>query len=211
MGFDGMTVTLQDSNPEYYTESITIPAPETRVQRFVRLFTRKSAPTEVKDVTRTREHFHTVEVDDTHDAETVRTLLDKLTDRYAFEIVSALVDVDGTTYEMVDGMNTSPTGDALGTFLVALVDDPYRASGVVNAAKEYGIENDMTSEWFDDHYHGEWDSAEEYTENLVEDCYTTDIPDFVEIDWTETADNLRYDYDFVTDPETYKTHVFSRN
>ncbi len=222
MGFDGMTVTLQSPRVTYVSEYAptfveeTVTAPETAVQRFVRLFTRKSAP--VQQITHEVpawnrvpvHHFHTVEVDDTHDSEDVRTLLDKLTDRYDHEIVSVIAEVDGVVYEMVDGYNTSPTGDHVGTFLVALMDEPYRAAGVVNAAKEYGIDSDMTDTWMDDHYHGEWSSEAEYAENLVSDCFTTDIPDFVEIDWDETANNLSDDYDFVTDRETGAVHVFSR-
>lgn len=222
MGFDGMTITLQSPRVDYVSEYApryveeTVTVPETRVQRFVRLFTGKDAPTtqETHEVPAWNRvpvhHFHTMDVDESHDPEDVRTLLDKLTDRYGFEIVSALTEVDSVTYEMVDGMNSTVSGDILGTFLVALVDDPYRAAGVVNAAKEYGMDSDMTAEWFDDHYHGEHSSAADYVESLVEDGYTTDIPDFVEIDWDATADNLSQDYDFVDDPETGAVHVFSR-
>lgn len=223
MGFDNMTVTLQSPRVDYVSEYApryveeTVTVPETRVQRFVRLFTRKDVPT----VQETHEipswdrvpvhHFHTVEFDDSHDAEDVRKILDRLTDRYDYEIVSAVVDVDYSTYETVNDFNSAPTGDQVGTLLVALTDaQEYRHTGLIAAVGEYGYDTDLTSEWMDDHYNGSWNSAAEYVENLVEDCYDIKIPDFVSIDWDDTADNLTTDYDFVDDAENGMVHVFNR-
>jgi len=53
--------------------------------------------------------------------------------------------------------------------------------------EEFGV-NDLDS--FQDSYRGEWSSAADYAENYVTDCYSVDIPDFVEIDWRETFNNL---------------------
>lgn len=223
MGFEGMTVTLQSPRVSFVSEYAptfveeTVLAPETSVQRFVRLFTRKDAP--VQQITHEIpawnrvpvHHFHTIEIDDSRDSEDVRTVLGKLTDRYDCEIVSVIAEVNSVVYEMVNNFNSSPSGDAVGTFLVALVDDEYRASGIVAAVNEYGFDTDLTAGWMDDHYHGEWNSAADYVENLVEDCFDVKVPDFVSIDWDDSADNLKYDYDFVEDTETYAIHVFNRN
>ena len=209
MGVDGMTVALQTS--ALRDVMITVPAPETKIQRFARLFTRKSAPTVQRSVIREVDVFRTLEFDDSHDAETVRPMLERMTDN-GWEIVSVVTDVDGLSYEMVDGFNSSPSGDNVGTLLVALT-DPHecRYTGLIAAVKEYGFDTDLTSEWMDDHYSGEWDSRAEWAENLVTDCYTLDIPSFVSVDWDDTADELGYDYDYVTDAENYNTHVFSRH
>lgn len=208
MGFDLMTVVLQSSALREVVETRTVK--ETKLQRFVRLFTRKDVPTTQVSVIREVDIFRTVEFDDSHDAETVRPLLDRMTDN-DWEIVSVVADVDGMSYELVNGYNSAPTGDQVGTLLVALTDPhEYRHTGLIAAVGEYGFDTDLTSEWMDDRYHGDWDSPAEYVENLVSDCYTCDIPDFVSIDWEDTADTLGQDYDYVTDAETYKTHVFSR-
>lgn len=208
MSFDGMTVALQSTGLR--DVEITVPVKETRVQRFVRLFTRKDAPTVQRDVIREVDLFRTLDFDDSHDAETVRTILGKMTDN-DWEIVSVVVETDNGTYEMVDGFNSSPTGDSVGTFLVALTDpNEYRHNGIVAAVKEYGFDTDLTSEWMDDHYNGEHNSAADYAEELVTDCYDMQIPDFVSVDWEDTADTLSQDYDYVQDENTYGIHVFNR-
>lgn len=208
MGFDFMSVTLESPSPRVITETVTYNVKESVTARVARFFTRKDAPTATYEVARHVPWFHTVEVDDTCESEDVRALLAKLTDRYGYEIVSVVADVDSTSYEMVNGYNSAPTGDEVGTFLVALMDEPYRAAGVVNAVREYGFGSDLTDTWMDDHYNGEWESPAAYAENLVEDCYTMKIPDFVSIDWDDTADTLGQDYDYVTDPETGMVHVY---
>lgn len=208
MSFDNMTVALQTTGLR--DVMVTVPVKETKVQRFVRLFTRKDAPTQ--DVSRIREVdlFRTLEFDDTHDAETVRPLLERMTDN-DWEIVSVVVDTDNGAYEMVDGFNSSPSGDEVGTLLVALTDgNEYRHTGLIAAVKEYGFGTDLTSEWMDDHYNGEHDSAADYAEELVSDCYDMQIPDFVSVDWEDTADTLSQDYDYVQDENTYGIHVFNR-
>ena len=46
---------------------------------------------------------------------------------------------------------------------------------------------------------------EDYARDFVEDCYGLgDMPDFVEIDWSQTADNIRIDYTEIQfEDETY--------
>ena len=43
---------------------------------------------------------------------------------------------------------------------------------------------------FEDAYCGEWSSKADYAENFVSDCYCLDLPNFVEVDWENTFDNL---------------------
>ena len=58
----------------------------------------------------------------------------------------------------------------------------------VNAfIEEFGIDNIGS---FVDAYRGEWESKAQYAENYVSDCYSVDLPGFLEIDWEATFDNL---------------------
>ena len=60
--------------------------------------------------------------------------------------------------------------------------------GAVNAfIEEFGIDNIGS---FVDAYRGEWESKAQYAENYVSDCYSVDLPSFLEIDWEATFDNL---------------------
>ena len=45
-------------------------------------------------------------------------------------------------------------------------------------------------------YNGEWDSDEDFVQNLLEDCGTIpkDIPHYVYIDWERTARDVMMDY-----------------
>ena len=53
--------------------------------------------------------------------------------------------------------------------------------------EEFGIQS---LGGFEDAYQGEWSSKGQYAENYVTDCYTTDLPGFVEVDWEATFDNM---------------------
>ena len=60
--------------------------------------------------------------------------------------------------------------------------------------ESFGIEN---ISHFDDSYQGEWDSEEDFVENLLHDCFDISIPDFVVINYKNTWEsNLRYDFVF---------------
>ena len=59
---------------------------------------------------------------------------------------------------------------------------------------------------FEDSFHGQWDSAEEFTESFVTDCFSLEIPEFVVIDWKNTWEcNLRHDFIY------NNGYVFDRN
>lgn len=47
---------------------------------------------------------------------------------------------------------------------------------------------------FDEHYNGCWDSVEDFVQNLVEDCYSLDLPTFLYVDWERTARDVMMDY-----------------
>ena len=59
--------------------------------------------------------------------------------------------------------------------------------------EEFGFEN---LSHFDDAYRGEWESGEHFAESFVSDCYSLNLPGFVEVDWQATWNNLEYDFLF---------------
>ena len=57
-----------------------------------------------------------------------------------------------------------------------------------------------------DAYQGEYKSGAEFAESLVADCYSMDMPSWVEVDWQATWDNsLSYDY------SESDGHIFNNN
>ena len=57
-----------------------------------------------------------------------------------------------------------------------------------------------------DAYQGRYKDGAEFAESLVSDCYTMDMPSWVEVDWQATWDNaLSYDY------SESDGHIFNNN
>ena len=65
--------------------------------------------------------------------------------------------------------------------------EEYNYEAVDAFIEEFGIQS---LGGFEDAYQGEWSSKGQYAENYVTDCYTTDLPGFVEVDWEATFDNM---------------------
>jgi hypothetical protein len=53
--------------------------------------------------------------------------------------------------------------------------------------EEFGIQS-LSS--FEDAYMGEYSSKGDYAEQYLSDCYSVELPGFVEIDWDATFDNM---------------------
>lgn len=69
------------------------------------------------------------------------------------------------------------------------VGEEYSYGAVDAFIEEFGLHT-FTSSGFEDAYRGQWESKEQYAENYVSDCYSLDLPGFLEIDWEATFDNL---------------------
>jgi hypothetical protein len=83
------------------------------------------------------------------------------------------------------------------------VGEKYSYNAVDAFIEEFGMSS-FSSLCFEDAYMGQWESKEEYAENFVRDCYSLDLPGFIEIDWKETFDNLEVVF-------SSNGYVFDRN
>lgn len=70
---------------------------------------------------------------------------------------------------------------------------------------EFGIQ---CLESFNDSYQGEWESKADYAREYVDSTYTFDLPDFLEIDWEKTFENLDVVY---SEASHCSGFVFSKN
>ena len=55
--------------------------------------------------------------------------------------------------------------------------------------EEFGIQS-LTYDAFVDAYRGQYDSKADYAYDFVTDCYSVELPGFVEVDWEATFDNM---------------------
>lgn len=69
------------------------------------------------------------------------------------------------------------------------VGEQYSYGAVDAFIEEFGLQS-FTATCFEDAYRGQWESKADYAENYVTDCYSIDLPGFLEIDWEATFDNL---------------------
>jgi len=109
------------------------------------------------------------------------------------ELVDELVD-DGNEIEILRDFITeyseSQFIDYIEEYLQAV--DQYNEDAVAAFLDIFSIE-DIGN--FTDAYQGEYESGAEFAESLVSDCYSMDMPSWVEVDWQATWDNaLSYDY-----------------
>lgn len=86
-------------------------------------------------------------------------------------------------------MNNTTTDTTLKDQLITDYSDE-----IVNAFLECFSEDDL--EYLEESYQGEWDSDEEFVEDLLEDTgdIPEDLPAYVHIDWQWTAREIMHDY-----------------
>ena len=109
------------------------------------------------------------------------------------ELIDELVD-DGNELEVLEDF-IKEHGE---TYFLTYIED------YLQAVDEYGEE--VVSAFLDifdidsigslsDAYQGEYTDGAEFAESLVSDCYSMEMPSWVEVDWKATWDNaLSYDY-----------------
>ena len=116
------------------------------------------------------------------------------------ELVDDGIDADDLQ-AFIDEHGKSNFVDYIEEYLQAI--DEYNEEVVESFLEIFNIE-DIGN--FTDAYQGEYESGAEFAESLVSDCYSMDMPSWVEVDWQKTWDNaLSYDY------SESDGHIFNNN
>ena len=120
------------------------------------------------------------------------------------ELFNELVD-DGHDADdlqaFIDEYGKSQFVDYIEEYLQAV--DEYNEEVVESFLEIFDIESIGS---LSDSYQGQYDSGADFAQSIVSDCYTMDMPSWVEVDWKATWDNLDYDY-----TEGNGGHIFSQN
>ena len=69
------------------------------------------------------------------------------------------------------------------------VGEEYSYGAVDAFIEEFGLHS-LTGTNFQDSYRGQYDSKADYVGDHVNDCYSVDLPSFLEIDWEALFNNL---------------------
>ena len=120
------------------------------------------------------------------------------------ELFNELVD-DGNDADdlqaFIDEYGKSQFVDYIEEYLQAV--DEYNEEVVESFLEIFDIDSIGS---LSDSYQGQFDSGADFAQSIVSDCYTMDMPSWVEVDWKATWDNLDYDY-----TEGSGGHIFSQN
>ena len=120
------------------------------------------------------------------------------------ELFNELVD-DGNDADdlqaFIDEYGKSKFVDYIEEYLQAV--DEYNEEVVESFIEIFDIESIGS---LSDSYQGQYESGADFAQSIVSDCYTMDMPSWVEVDWKATWDNLDYDY-----TEGSGGHIFSQN
>ena len=120
------------------------------------------------------------------------------------ELFNELVDDGHDADELqafIDEYGKSQFVDYIEEYLQAV--DEYNEEVVESFLEIFDIESIGS---LSDSYQGQYDSGADFAQSIVSDCYTMDMPSWVEVDWKATWDNLDYDY-----TEGNGGHIFSQN
>ena len=120
------------------------------------------------------------------------------------ELFNELVDDGHDADELqafIDEYGKSQFVDYIEEYLQAV--DEYNEEVVESFLEIFDIESIGS---LSDSYQGQYDSGADFAQSIVSDCYTMDMPSWVEVDWKATWDNLDYDY-----TEGSGGHIFSQN
>jgi len=67
--------------------------------------------------------------------------------------------------------------------------EEYSYEAVDAFIEEFGLHS-LVGDNFQDAYRGQYDSKADYAEQYVSECYSVEVPSFVEVDWEATFDNM---------------------
>ena len=120
------------------------------------------------------------------------------------ELIDELV-ADGNDYDVLENFikehGESNFNDYVEEYLQAV--DQYDEEVVAAFLDIFDIDSIGS---LSDAYQGDYESGAQFAESLVADCYSMDMPSWVEVDWQATWDNaLSYDY------SESDGHIFNNN
>jgi Antirestriction protein (ArdA) len=119
----------------------------------------------------------TMNYKEVYSQETVDKITELLEDSYALEDIVEFIDE--TSEECF--INYYEDYVTLG--------EEYSYGAVDAFIEEFGLRS-FSPTAFEDSYRGQYDSKADYAEQYVNDCYSVDLPGFVEVDWEATFDNM---------------------
>jgi hypothetical protein len=217
--FYDLTVVFQSPK----TEKMTFPVHLSRIKQVWYKAIRKAVPTYTQEIP----YFHTLILSldqDPHNAETAMWALANAEYTIVSVVATDLYGSDELTEEW-----RADVADVSALFHAIHKDTP-RYEAYIAYVKEYDFDPSMgENSWGDNHIEGAYDSLEdfamEYTFDTAESVkrykgaygsYTTEevsvmqaLPDYVSIDWEDTANNLADDFLFAG--HNGSTHVFRSN
>lgn len=109
--------------------------------------------------------------------ETVDKIEELLEDSYALEDIIEFIDANSeadfrTYYEDY-----------------VVVGEEYSYEAVDAFIDQFGLHS-LVGDNFQNAHRGQYDSKADYAESYVSECYSVEVPSFLEIDWEATFDNL---------------------
>lgn len=140
----------------------------------------------------------TTQGDTLTNTEWVRTMA-LATDTIAIEAYNKLLDLVNNegfplddVRDFIDTYGTKAFVDGHYETWADLTDSSYNLEAIEAFVEEFGVENINS---FEDAYCGSYRDGAHFAQDLVENAWDIDnIPDFVEINWEKTWDNLSQDY-----------------
>lgn len=119
----------------------------------------------------------TMSYKEVYSQETVDKIEELLEDSYALEDIIEFIDANSeadfrTYYEDY-----------------VVVGEEYSYEAVDAFIDQFGLHS-LVGDNFQNAHRGQYDSKADYAESYVSECYSVEVPSFLEIDWEATFDNL---------------------
>jgi hypothetical protein len=119
----------------------------------------------------------TMNYKEVYSQKTVDKIEELLADSYALEDIVEFIDENSEANFRSYYQNYVETGEE------------YSYEAVDAFIEEFGLYS-LVGDNFQDSYRGQYDSKADYAESYVSECYSVEVPSFVEVDWEATFDNL---------------------
>jgi len=109
--------------------------------------------------------------------ETVDKIEELIADSYALEDIVEFIDENSEAQFRSYYQNYVEIGEE------------YSYEAVDAFIDQFGIHS-LVGDNFQDAYRGQYDSKADYAESYVSECYSVEVPSFLEIDWEASFDNM---------------------